>query len=124
MIPLFVVYQIMLLDLGFEELSYHATRIRFTKVLTKYSTEYNNSLFLQDLSKFLSMDKKDTISFFKYLRNNFTIENIQDILELYEINTLEINRIYRYIDKNNKNCSNDKINDIDNNFHIDIENFE
>ena len=27
--------------------------IRFTKVLTKYSTEYNNSLFLQDLSKFL-----------------------------------------------------------------------
>ena len=77
--------------------------IRFTKVLTKYSTEYNNSLFLQDLSKFLSMDKKDTISFFKYLRNNYSIENIQDILELYEINNLEINRIYRYIDKNNKN---------------------
>jgi len=77
--------------------------IRFTKVLTKYSTEYNNSLFLQDLSKFLSMDKKDTISFFKYLRTNYSIENIQDILELYEINNLEINRIYRYIDKNNKN---------------------
>jgi hypothetical protein len=79
--------------------------IRFTKVLTKYSTEYNNLLFLQDLSKFLSMDKKDTISFFKYLRNNYTIENIQDILELYEINNLEINRIYRYIDKNNKNTN-------------------
>ena len=79
--------------------------IRFTKVLTKYSTEYNNSLFLQDLSKFLSMDKKDTISFFKYLRNNYSIENIQDILELYEINNLEINRIYRYIDKNNKNTN-------------------
>ena len=98
--------------------------IRFTKVLTKYSTEYNNSLFLQDLSKYLSMDKKDTISFFKYLRNNFTIENIQDILELYEINTLEINRIYRYIDKNNKSSSNDKINDVDNNFQNDIYNFE
>ncbi len=77
--------------------------IRFTKVLTKYSTEYNNSLFLQDLSKLLSMDKNDTISFFKYLRNNYSNENIQDILELYEINNLEINRIYRYIDKNNKN---------------------
>ena len=79
--------------------------IRFTKVLTKYSTEYNNSLFLQDLSKFLLMDKKDTISFFKYLRSNYSIENIQDILELYEINNLEINRIYRYIDKNNKNTN-------------------
>lgn len=90
--------------------------IRFTKVLTKYSTEYNNSLFLQELSKFLSMDKKDTISFFKYLRNNYTIENIQDILELYEINNLEINRIYRYIDKNNKNINFISDYDLENNF--------
>jgi len=90
--------------------------IRFTKVLTKYSTEYNNSLFLQDLSKFLSMDKKDTISFFKYLRNNYSIENIQDILELYEINNLEINRIYRYIDKNNKNINSSTEYDLENSF--------
>jgi hypothetical protein len=90
--------------------------IRFTKVLTKYSTEYNNSLFLQDLSKFLSMDKKDTISFFKYLRCNYSIENIQDILELYEINNLEINRIYRYIDKNNKNTNSISEYDLDNEF--------
>ena len=88
--------------------------IRFTKVLTKYSTEYNNSLFLQDLSKFLSMDKKDTISFFKYLRNKYSIENIQDILELYEINNLEINRIYRYIDKNNKNNNSSTEYDLEN----------
>ena len=88
--------------------------IRFTKVLTKYSTEYNNSLFLQDLSKFLSMDKKDTISFFKYLRNKYSIENIQDILELYEINNLEINRIYRYIDKNNKNNNSSSEYDLEN----------
>jgi hypothetical protein len=90
--------------------------IRFTKVLTKYSTEYNNSLFLQDLSKFLSMDKKDTISFFKYLRNNYTIEIIEDILELYEINNLEINRIYRYIDKNNKNSISTSDYDLENVF--------
>ena len=49
------------------------------------------------------MDKNDTISFFKYLRSNYSNENIQEILELYEINNLEINRIYKYIDKNNKN---------------------
>jgi len=90
--------------------------IRFTKVLTKYSTEYNNSIFLQDLSKFLSIDKKDTISFFKYLRSNYSLENIQDILELYEINTLEINRIYRYIDKNNKNINSITDSDLDNEF--------
>lgn len=90
--------------------------IRFTKVLTKYSTEYNNSLFLQELSKLLSMDRKDTISLFKFLRNNYTADKIQDILELYEINNLEINRIYRYIDKNNKN--NNSISDYD--YDIDL----
>ena len=62
------------------------------------------------------MDKKDTISFFKYLRSNYSIENIQDILELYEINTLEINRIYRYIDKNNKNINSITEYDLDNEF--------
>merc|ERR1712196_620312 len=35
--------------------------IRFTKVLTKYSTEYNNSLFLQQICKQLDLDKKDMI---------------------------------------------------------------
>ena len=28
---------------------YNPTEVRFTKVLTKYSTEYNNSLFIQKL---------------------------------------------------------------------------
>ena len=38
--------------------------VRFTKVLTKYSTEYNNSLFIQNLCQQLGLDKKDTFSFF------------------------------------------------------------
>jgi hypothetical protein len=33
--------------------------IRFTKVLTKYSTEYNNLLFIYNLCQQLDMDKKD-----------------------------------------------------------------
>lgn len=93
--------------------------IRFTKVLTKYSTEYNNSLFIQDLCKSLGCDKKDTILLFKYLRNNYTFETIEDILELYEINALEINRIYRYIDKNNK-ISNNIIESIEENNITDV----
>ena len=46
------------------------------------------------------MDKKDTISLFKFLRNNYTIEKIQDILELYEINIPQhkYKRIYKKVD--------------------------
>ena len=35
--------------------------IRFTKVLTKYSTEYNNILFIQHMCNEMLMDKKDLI---------------------------------------------------------------
>ena len=79
--------------------------IRFTKVLTKYSTEYNNSVFIQELCQKLSLDKKDTFSFFLDLRNKYTDEEINTIFESYEISKLDINRIYRYLDKyTNKNC--------------------
>ena len=40
----------------------------FTKVLTKYSTEYNNSMFFQFLCQELSMDRKDMMSFFNQLQ--------------------------------------------------------
>ena len=79
--------------------------IRFTKVLTKYSTEYNNSVFIQELCQKLSLDKKDTLSFFLDLRNKYTDEEINTIFESYEISKLDINRIYRYLDKyTNKDC--------------------
>ena len=39
-------------------------KVRFTKVLTKYSTEYNNMLFTQNLCEELNMDKKDMFSYF------------------------------------------------------------
>jgi hypothetical protein len=42
--------------------------VRFTKVLTKYSTEYNNQLFIYNMCQELDMDKKDLISFFQELR--------------------------------------------------------
>jgi hypothetical protein len=74
--------------------------IRFTKVLTKYSTEYNNSIFIQDLCQQLSMDKKDLFGFFISLKNTHNDNNIiYNLFENYEINKLDINRIYRYLDK-------------------------
>jgi hypothetical protein len=73
--------------------------IRFTKVLTKYSTEYNNSLFIQNLCLQLGMDKKDLFSFFMDLKNKYEDSQIIALFENYEINKLDVNRIYRYLDK-------------------------
>ena len=87
------------------------TEVRFTKVLTKYSTEYNNSLFVYNLCQQLDMDKKDMISFFNELRlfygEDFWMEpdivvQIEQIFENYNIDKLEIKRMYRYLDKNAK----------------------
>jgi DNA polymerase III delta prime subunit len=75
------------------------SEIRFTKVLTKYSTEYNNSLFIQKLCQKLGMDKKDLFGFFVELNNNFENNEIITMLENYEISKLDINRVYRYIEK-------------------------
>lgn len=79
--------------------------IRFTKVLTKYSTEYNNSIFLNKMCQKLQMDKKDMMAFFGKLKNNELLDNelldneyYNKLEDIYDINKLEIDRIYRYID--------------------------
>jgi hypothetical protein len=81
---------------------YNPAEVRFTKVLTKYSTEYNNSLFIQKLCQKLGMDKKDLFGIFIDLKNNSDDNEISNLLENYEIGKLDINRIYRYIEKYTK----------------------
>jgi DNA polymerase III delta prime subunit len=79
--------------------------IRFTKVLTKYSTEYNNSTFIQNLCQQLSMDKKDIFSFFLDLKEKYEDNQMLALFESYEINKLDINRIFRYLEKyTRENC--------------------
>jgi hypothetical protein len=73
--------------------------VRFTKVLTKYSTEYNNSIFIQDLCQQLSMDKKDLFGFLLTIKNTYDENQIYSLFENFEISKLDINRIYRYLDK-------------------------
>jgi DNA polymerase III delta prime subunit len=87
--------------------NYNPTEVRFTKVLTKYSTEYNNSLFIQNLCQVLGMDKKDIFSFFLDLRNKYQDTEISGFLENYEISKLDINRIYRYLEKYTKEDAED-----------------
>ena len=78
--------------------SFALNEIRFTKVLTKYSTEYNNYLFIQNLCLILNMDKKDLFSYFIYLKKIFKNDiDIYNLLNDYEINKLDIQRIYKYL---------------------------
>ena len=77
------------------------SEIRFTKVLTKYSTEYNNSLFVQNLCQQLAMDQKDMFSYFLSLRDKYKYseDEIHEMLDNYDIGKLDISRIFRYLDK-------------------------
>ena len=72
--------------------------IRFTKALTKYSTEYNNYIFIQDMCQRLSMDKGDLIAFFQENRQKKECHEFIEELESYDITQLDINRINRYLD--------------------------
>jgi replication factor C subunit 1 len=87
------------------------SEVRFTKVLTKYSTEYNNMLFIYGLCQELDMDKKDLVAFFQELRLFYggdfcgSVEKMNDVEKLFDtyfISKLDIKRLYRYLDKNVK----------------------
>jgi hypothetical protein len=87
----------------YPETKYNPNEVRFTKILTKYSTEYNNQVFIQKLTNILNMDKKDMLSYFEYLRNNFSDSEILEMFEGYDLSKLDINRIFRFIDSYNIN---------------------
>ena len=58
-------------------------------------------LFLNELCQKLLMDKKDIIGFFITIREEHSMNYIYDMFdnENYEMNKLDINRIYRFIDR-------------------------
>ena len=66
---------------------------RFTKVLTKYSTEYNNYVFLKELCQNMLIDKDDLFHYFLDKTKDMTI------LEKYDVTTLNINRMFKFLDK-------------------------
>ena len=85
--------------------------IDFTKVLTKYSTEYNNQIFLYSLCQKMNMDKKDLVSYFQELRilfgktfysNAELLSQVEKYLGKDDVDVLDIKRIYRFLDKNVK----------------------
>jgi hypothetical protein len=98
--------------------------VRFTKVLTKYSTEYNNQLFIYNFCQELNMDKRDMKAFFQELRlfhgKNFynQTDKLNQVMELFEtlnISKLDVKRMYRFLDKNVKMVGGGASNDIEEN---------
>jgi hypothetical protein len=95
---------------------FNPAEVRFTKVLTKYSTEYNNSLFIQNLCQQLNMDKKDMCAFFLESKNKYDDNELLSLFENYEITKLDINRIYRYLEKYTKeNTTEEEVDEANNN---------
>jgi hypothetical protein len=79
--------------------NFKTTNIRFTKVLTKYSTEYNNLLFIQKMCQKMGIDKKDLFCFFLYLKKSSNDDEIYKMMDDIEVTKLDVNRIYKYLDK-------------------------
>jgi hypothetical protein len=110
--------------------------VRFTKILTKYSTEYSNQLFLYMLCQTLDMDKKDVISFFQELRlyyggNGFLtrtelLNDAENIFEDTKIGKLDIKRIYRYLDKNvhKETAASKKLVDVEEDDDFELDDYE
>jgi hypothetical protein len=95
---------------------------RFTKILTKYSTEYNNYIFISEMSQKLNIDINDLFTFFIIFKcfilnaiNNDhelqesndniikhipiqTIKSFEKIINLKILTQIDINRLYRYIE--------------------------
>jgi len=71
--------------------------IRFTKILTKYSSEYNNYQFLKNLSQILYMDLDDILSLFNDLKKTKTELESEILLDNLDITNLEISRIFKYL---------------------------
>jgi hypothetical protein len=86
--------------------------IRFTKILTKYSTEYGNMMFYMMLAQEMDMDKKDVASLFQEMRLYFgkrfsdKSDQIAEVEKMFQdsskIKKLDIKRMYKYLDKNVK----------------------
>jgi hypothetical protein len=80
---------------------FNPSEVRFTKVLTKYSTEYNNALFIQMMCQKFGLDKKDLFAFFTrvFASDSKCEKQMDDIMEEFEITKLDIQRMQRYLDK-------------------------
>lgn len=73
------------------------SEIIFTKVLTKYSTEYNNYCFLQQLEQKMFCSKSKIL-------HQFMIKNEEELKEKYYLTSLDVDRMKRFIKNGEFTC--------------------
>tara|TARA_Y100000389_G_scaffold122599_1_gene119932 strand:+ start:4978 stop:6228 length:1251 start_codon:yes stop_codon:yes gene_type:complete len=87
----FILYNnILLKNIDYQE-------IIFTKILTKYSNEYNNSIFLNNIYLKLLIEKKDIILLFYYIHKNSLYNEYIKLFENYDISKNDMLRIIKMI---------------------------
>ena len=91
-------YNNMILHENYDNINF-TDEIKFTKVLTKYSTEYNNSLFIRSLCQRMNLDIKDLYHVFYGHRAEMSEEMLLEYFGLYDITKLEVKRMYRFLDE-------------------------
>lgn len=77
-----------------ERVSIPSDDVRFTKVLTKYSTEYNNKNFIMSICDRLSLDYKEALMM---VIKSQECETPAAVFADYEIGKLDTDRLYRYV---------------------------
>ena len=85
---------------NFKKIRQRTSEARFTKVLTKYSTEYNNTMFIQSLCQKTGLCKSDLFLFFLNQKEKNLDPSV--LFENDEITKLDMNRICKYLDKHTK----------------------
>lgn len=71
--------------------------IIFTKVLTKYSTEYNNFIFLQQLEQKTFLDKK-------HILHLFLTKTEEELKEEFYLTNLDVERMKRFLNNGEFTC--------------------
>ena len=75
----------------------HLKEIRFTKILTKYSTEYNNTLFIQKLCRTLLIDISDLFKLITSMKSQ-PPSAILEALHGDDISLGDVTRLVRFLD--------------------------
>ena len=71
--------------------------IRFTKVLTKYSSEYNNMVFINNACQSLNMTKSDMCHFMLEIQQEDFYDRTNEIVEMTELTKLDVLRLCKYV---------------------------
>jgi hypothetical protein len=72
-------------------------KIRFTKILTKYSSEYSNQQFIQKLCNELHLDAENTFQYFHNAFGKYTIPEVVELVSGTAIGRLDVARMARYL---------------------------